>query len=60
MFGPKVRGGCIGGGCGGNDETIRRVTREKFVVRGNTTFRTVDSTTSYLPIAENRYINFII
>lgn len=45
MFGAKARG----------DETIRRVTREKFIVRGNTTFRTLDSTTSFLPIVE-RYV----
>lgn len=32
------------------EETFRRVTREKLVVRGNTTIRTLDSTTSYLPI----------
>lgn len=43
MFGAKVRAG---------DETIRRVTREKFIVRGNTAFRTLDSTTSFLPILE--------
>lgn len=33
-----------------HEETYRRVTREKLVVRGNTTIRTLDSTTSYLPI----------
>ncbi|XP_075145520.1 katanin p60 ATPase-containing subunit A-like 1 isoform X2 [Haematobia irritans] len=32
------------------EETFRRVTREKLVVRGNTTIRTLDSTTSYLPV----------
>lgn len=34
------------------DETYRRITREKFVIRGNTTIRTLDSTTSFLPIVE--------
>uniref|UniRef100_A0A182PE66 Katanin p60 ATPase-containing subunit A1 n=1 Tax=Anopheles epiroticus TaxID=199890 RepID=A0A182PE66_9DIPT len=32
------------------DETYRRITREKVVVRGNTTIRTLDSTVSFLPI----------
>ncbi|XP_055852014.1 katanin p60 ATPase-containing subunit A-like 1 isoform X2 [Episyrphus balteatus] len=31
------------------EETYRRITREKLVVRGNTTIRTLDSTTSFLP-----------
>ncbi|XP_038120059.1 katanin p60 ATPase-containing subunit A-like 1 isoform X3 [Culex quinquefasciatus] len=35
------------------DETYRRITREKVVVRGNTTIRTLDSTVSFLPIVEN-------
>ncbi|XP_037955878.1 katanin p60 ATPase-containing subunit A-like 1 [Teleopsis dalmanni] len=33
------------------EETYRRVTREKLVLRGNTAIRTLDSTTSYLPIS---------
>lgn len=62
MFGAKLRGGCgstsnCRSGLGGNsdaecDETIRRITREKFTVRGNTAYRTLDSTTSFLPIAD--------
>lgn len=36
----------------GSDETIHRITREKIVVRGNTTVRTLDSTTSFLPLIE--------
>lgn len=47
------------------DETYRRITREKFVIRGNTTIRTLDSTTSFLPIVERwalllteKYSNF--
>ncbi|XP_065078175.1 katanin p60 ATPase-containing subunit A1 isoform X3 [Ochlerotatus camptorhynchus] len=35
------------------DETYRRITREKVVVRGNTTIRTLDSTVSFLPIVES-------
>ncbi|XP_039430895.1 katanin p60 ATPase-containing subunit A-like 1 isoform X3 [Culex pipiens pallens] len=35
------------------DETYRRIIREKVVVRGNTTIRTLDSTLSFLPIVEN-------
>lgn len=50
MFGSKVRSGLNNNVTG--DETIRRVTREKVVVRGNTTIRTLDSTTSFLPIIE--------
>lgn len=55
MFGAKVRGtgvGCSSTPLGNGDESIRRVTREKFVIRGNTAFRTLDSTTSFLPIVE--------
>ncbi|XP_034488507.1 katanin p60 ATPase-containing subunit A1 isoform X4 [Drosophila innubila] len=32
------------------EETYRRTTREKIVLRGNTTIRTVDSTSTYLPM----------
>ncbi|XP_067612893.1 katanin p60 ATPase-containing subunit A1 isoform X2 [Eurosta solidaginis] len=32
------------------EETYRRITREKLVLRGNTAIRTLDSTTSYLPL----------
>lgn len=46
MFGTKLRSTISG------DETIRRVTREKIVVRGNKTIRTLDSTTSFLPVIE--------
>lgn len=51
MFGSKSRNS-INNNAIGSDETIRRVTREKIVVRGNTTVRTLDSTTSFLPIIE--------
>lgn len=51
MFGSKIRSGLNNSNVTG-DETIRRVTREKVVVRGNTTIRTLDSTTSFLPIIE--------
>lgn len=51
MFGTKLRTNINGNGCVA-DETIRRVTREKVVVRGNTTIRTMDSTTSFLPLIE--------
>ncbi|XP_055635414.1 katanin p60 ATPase-containing subunit A-like 1 isoform X2 [Toxorhynchites rutilus septentrionalis] len=34
------------------DETYRRITREKVVVRGNTTIRTLDSTISFLPLLD--------
>lgn len=47
MFGTKLRTNINGA-----DETIRRVTREKVIVRGNTTIRTTDSTTSFLPLIE--------
>lgn len=40
------------------DEKYRRITREKFVIRGNTTIRTMDSTTSFLPIVE-RFVSLI-
>lgn len=30
-------------------ESIRRITKEKIVVRGNETIRTIDTTTSFLP-----------
>lgn len=30
-------------------DTIRRITKEKIVVRGNSTIRTIDTTTSFLP-----------
>lgn len=48
MYGTKLRSGINTTG----DETIRRVTREKIVVRGNKTIRTLDSTTSFLPVIE--------
>jgi len=32
------------------EATYRRTTREKIVLRGNTTIRTVDSTSTYLPV----------
>lgn len=51
MFGTKIRSG-LNTNITTGDETIRRVTREKVVVRGNTTIRTLDSTTSFLPIIE--------
>uniref|UniRef100_A0A336MBH7 Katanin p60 ATPase-containing subunit A1 n=1 Tax=Culicoides sonorensis TaxID=179676 RepID=A0A336MBH7_CULSO len=35
------------------DDTYRRVTREKVVVRGNTTIRTLDQRTSFLPLLDN-------
>ncbi|CAD7092010.1 unnamed protein product [Hermetia illucens] len=35
------------------EETFRRVTREKLVVRGNTAIRTLDTTTSFLPILDS-------
>ena len=58
MFGPKIRGSSVSGtgAAGGNnaDEMIRCVTREKLIVRGNTTIRTLDSKTSFLPIIEKR------
>lgn len=50
MFGPKLRSGISSNITG--DETIRRVTREKIVIRGNKTIRTLDSTTSFLPLIE--------
>ncbi|XP_017082293.1 katanin p60 ATPase-containing subunit A1 isoform X3 [Drosophila eugracilis] len=34
----------------GEEATYRRTTREKIVLRGNTTIRTVDSTSTYLPM----------
>ncbi|XP_070072573.1 katanin p60 ATPase-containing subunit A1 isoform X4 [Drosophila takahashii] len=34
----------------GEETTYRRTTREKIVLRGNTTIRTVDSTSTYLPV----------
>lgn len=49
MFGSKLRSGLNNNNNVTGDETIRRVTREKVVVRGNTTIRTLDSTTSFLP-----------
>ncbi|XP_031635698.1 katanin p60 ATPase-containing subunit A-like 1 isoform X3 [Contarinia nasturtii] len=55
MFGSKLRSG-IGNNRDG-DETIRRVTREKIVVRGNKTIRTLDSTTSFLPLIESNVQN---
>lgn len=58
MFGTKLRTNLNGNGCVA-DETIRRVTREKVVVRGNTTIRTMDSTTSFLPLIE-RFVHFEI
>lgn len=51
MFTTKLRSTINGNGCVA-DETIRRVTKEKVVVRGNTTIRTLDSTTSFLPLIE--------
>lgn len=33
-------------------DTIRRITKEKIVVRGNSTIRTIDTTTSFLPAVE--------
>lgn len=50
MYGTKLRGGITSTISG--DETIRRVTREKIVIRGNKTIRTLDSTTSFLPVIE--------
>lgn len=35
-----------------DDSSYRRVTREKVVVRGNTTIRTLDQRTSFLPILD--------
>lgn len=55
MFGTKLRTNINGNGPSITDETIRRVTREKVVIRGNTTIRTMDSTTSFLPLIE-RYV----
>lgn len=53
MFGTKLRSGVnSSSNIITGDETIRRVTREKIVVRGNKTIRTLDSTTSFLPIVE--------
>lgn len=57
MFGTKLRTNINGNGPSIADETIRRVTREKVVIRGNTTIRTMDSTTSFLPLIE-RYVYF--
>ncbi|XP_033164647.1 katanin p60 ATPase-containing subunit A1 isoform X3 [Drosophila mauritiana] len=34
----------------GEEATYRRTTREKIVLRGNTTIRTMDSTSTYLPV----------
>lgn len=51
MHGTKLRSGITNCSVGG-DETIRRVTREKIVIRGNKTIRTLDSTTSFLPVIE--------
>lgn len=55
MFVPKSRSGTKINSNINGDETIRRVTREKIVVRGNKTIRTLDSTTSFLPVIE-RYV----
>lgn len=55
MYGTKLRSGITSTISG--DETIRRVTREKIIVRGNKTIRTLDSTTSFLPLIE-RYACF--
>lgn len=52
MFGTKLRSGINNNKLAGGDETIRRVTREKITIRGNTTVRTLDSTTSFLPLIE--------
>ena len=53
MFGTKLRSGVnSSSSIITGDETIRRVTREKIIVRGNKTIRTLDSTTSFLPIVE--------
>lgn len=54
MFGTKLRSGMNTTG----DETIRRVTREKIVIRGNRTIRTLDSTTSFLPVIERYVMDF--
>lgn len=35
-----------------DDSTYRRITREKVVVRGNTTIRTLDQRTSFLPLLD--------
>lgn len=37
------------------EEQYRRVTREKYVIRGNTAIRTIDSTTSFLPMIESQH-----
>lgn len=63
MYTTKVRSTINGKGRAG-DETIRRVTKEKVVVRGNTTIRTLDSTTSFLPLIERfvkgkKTVNFL-
>lgn len=67
MFSGKLRGGCgstsnCRSGLSGNSDdadgeccdesAIRRITRERFTVRGNTAYRQLDSTTSFLPIAD--------
>lgn len=56
MFATKLRNSANNG----RDETIRRVTREKIVIKGNTTIRTVDSTTSFLPLIERFACSFVI
>lgn len=43
----------------GEETSYRRVTREKFVIRGNTAVRTMDSTTSFLPLID-RCVGFIL
>lgn len=42
------------------EETFRRVTREKLVVRGNTAIRTLDTTTSFLPILDRLVHCFMV
>lgn len=37
------------------EESYRRVTREKYTIQGNTTYRTMHSTTSFLPVID-RYV----
>lgn len=56
MHGTKLRSSGITSTISG-DETIRRVTREKIVIRGNKTIRTLDSTTSFLPVIERYDLN---
>lgn len=46
----------------GEETSYRRVTREKYIIRGSTTIRTMgmDSTTSFLPLIERWVRNCFI